>query len=509
VSIDSLPEFLERLDAEHELVRITHPVSVNLELSEIADRVMKRPGGGPALFFENVTLFDGTRSAYPVAINLFGSLRRMALALDVADLDEIGCRISQLLETKVPEGLIAKLALLPRLLEVGKFPPRVRGGSAPCREVVWRDDEIDLRKLPIIKCWPEDGGPYITLPMVVSKDPKRGTRNVGMYRVQLLGPRSLAMHWQRHKVGAAHWREMAERGETMPVCIVVGADPASIYAASAPLPPTVDEFLFAGFLRRKPVVLTKALTCDLEVPADAEFVIEGYIDPSEPLVTEGPFGDHTGFYSLADLYPQVHVTAVTMRERPIYPTTIVGRPPMEDYYLGHATERIFLPLLRLTIPEIVDYHMPAEGIFHNLVFVSIDKQYPGQAYKVMNALWGQGLMSLAKLIVVVDKDVNVRNPQEAWWVALNHIDPERDVRFTMGPIDVLDHSSRAFTYGSKMGIDATRKWPEEGFTREWPRVITMDPGTKARVDAMWEKLGIGDSGFGTRDSGRGSGSRAR
>ena len=298
------------------------------------------------------------------------------------------------------------------------------------------------------------------------------------------------MHWQRHKVGAAHWREMAERGETMPVCIAVGADPASVYAASAPLPPTVDEFLFAGFLRGAPVTLTKALTCDLEVPADAEFVLEGYIDPREPLVTEGPFGDHTGFYSLADLYPQVHVTAITMRERPIYATTIVGRPPMEDYYLGHATERIFLPLLRLTVPEIVDYHMPAEGIFHNLVFVSIDKQYPGHAYKVMNALWGQGLMSLAKVIVVVDKEVNVRDPQEAWWIALNNIDPERDTRFTMGPVDVLDHSSRAFTYGSKMGIDGTRKWPEEGFTREWPKVIAMDEATKRRVDAMWPALGI-------------------
>jgi 4-hydroxy-3-polyprenylbenzoate decarboxylase len=276
----------------------------------------------------------------------------------------------------------------------------------------------------------------------------------------------------------------------MPVCIAVGGDPASVYSASAPLPPTVDEFLFAGFLRREPVALAKALTCDLEVPAEAEFVIEGHIDPREPLVTEGPFGDHTGFYSLADLYPRVEVTAVTMRRRPIYATTIVGRPPMEDYYLGHATERIFLPLLKLTVPEIVDYHMPAEGIFHNLVFVSIDKQYPGHAYKVMNALWGQGLMSLAKLIVVVDKDVNVRDPFESWWIALNHIDPERDARFTMGPIDVLDHSSRAFTYGSKMGLDATRKWPEEGFARPWPKRIEMDEATKRRVDAMWDALGL-------------------
>jgi 4-hydroxy-3-polyprenylbenzoate decarboxylase len=490
VSIDTVGEFLSELDRAGELKRVTHAVSVDLELCEIADRVMKMPGGGPALLFENVTLFDGSRSEYPVAINLFGSMRRMSMSLGVQRLDEIGERITQMMELKVPDGFVAKLSLLPRLLELGKFPPRMKGGDAPCQEIVLRGDEIDLRKLPIIKCWPEDGGPYITLPMVISRDPKRGIRNVGMYRVQLLGPRDLAMHWQRHKVGAAHWRDMAERKETMPVCIAVGADPPSMYSASAPLPPTVDEFLFAGFLRRAPVRLAKAVTCDLEVPAESEFVIEGYIDPSEPLVTEGPFGDHTGYYSLADLYPRVHVTALTMRKRPIYATTIVGRPPMEDFYLGHATERIFLPLLKLTVPEIVDYHMPAEGIFHNLVFVSIDKQYPGHAYKVMNALWGQGLMSLAKLIIVVDKHVNVRNPQEAWWIALNNIDPERDARFTMGPIDVLDHSSRAFTYGSKMGIDATRKWPEEGFTREWPKLIEMDTDTRQRVTAMWSSLGI-------------------
>jgi 4-hydroxy-3-polyprenylbenzoate decarboxylase len=490
MSLDSLGAFLTALESAGELVRVTAPVHVDLEVCAIADRVMKSPGGGKALLFEHVRLRDGSRSAYPVAINLFGSMRRMAMSLGVEDLDAIGARITALLELKVPEGLLGKLSLLPRLLEVGKFPPRVRGGSPPCQAIVWRGDEIDLNRLPIITCWPEDGGPYITLPMVISRDPVRGIRNVGIYRVQQLGSRRLAMHWQRHKVGAAHWRTMAERGETMPVCIAIGADPASVYAASAPLPPTVDEFLFAGFLRREPVALAKAVTCDLEVPADAEIVIEGYIDPREPLVTEGPFGDHTGFYSLADLYPCVHVTAVTMRENPVYATTIVGRPPMEDFYLGHATERIFLPLLKLTIPEIVDYHMPAEGIFHNLVFVSIDKQYPGHAHKVMNAMWGQGLMALAKLLVIVDKDVNVRDPQEAWWVALNNLDPERDARFTMGPIDVLDHSSRAFTYGSKMGLDATRKWPEEGFERPWPGRVVMDPATDAQVRARWAELGI-------------------
>ena len=490
MTLDSLGEFIDALERAGELTRVQAPVSVNLELCEIADRVMKQPGGGKALLFEHVLLHDGSRSAYPVAINLFGSSRRMAMALGVADLDEIGARLTDLLDLKVPQGILGKLALLPRLLEIAKFPPRRRSGTPSCQEIVWRSEEIDLAKLPIITCWPEDGGPYVTLPMVISVDPKRGIRNVGMYRVQVLGRDSLAMHWQRHKVGAAHWREMAARGEKMPVCIAVGADPASIYSASAPLPPNVDEFLFAGFLRRAPVALARAVSCDLDVPADAEFVIEGEIDPAEPLVTEGPFGDHTGFYSEADLYPRVQVTAVTMRRNPVYATTIVGRPPMEDYYLGHATERIFLPLLRLTVPEIVDYHMPAEGIFHNLVFVSIDKQFPGHAYKVMNALWGAGLMSLAKVIVVMDKDVNVRDPQEAWWIALNHIDPERDTRFSMGPIDVLDHSSRAFTYGSKMGIDATRKWPEEGFTRSWPPRIEMDAATRRRVDERWRELGI-------------------
>lgn len=490
MSINTLTDFVAQLEQAGELVRISHPVSMNLELCEITDRVMKQPGGGKALLFEQPILMNGARSQFPVAINLFGSMRRMAMSLGVESLDEIGGRISELLEMKVPEGIIGKLSMLPRLLEVGKFPPRMRRGAAPSQEVVWQGNQVDLDKLPLIKCWPDDGGAYITFPMVITRDPKRGIRNVGMYRIMQTGKTTLAMHWQRHKVGAAHWREMAERGEKMPVCIALGADPPSMYSASAPLPPTVDEFLFAGFLRKEPVSLTKAITCDLEVPAEADFVIEGYIDPAEELVTEGPFGDHTGFYSLADLYPQVHVTAITMRRAPILPTTIVGRPPMEDFYLGHATERIFLPLLKLTIPEIVDYHMPAEGIFHNLVFVSIKKEYPGQAYKVMNAMWGQGLMSLAKVLVIVDHWVDVRNPQEAWWVALNNIDPERDARFTMGPVDVLDHSSRAFTYGSKMGLDATRKFPEEGFVREWPEVIDMDEATKRKVDAMWKSLGI-------------------
>jgi 4-hydroxy-3-polyprenylbenzoate decarboxylase len=490
MALDSLRAFLGAIEAAGELVRVDRPISVDREMTEIADRCMKSPGGGPALLFQHPTLLKGGPSRCPVAVNLFGSEKRMALALGVECLDEIGERIATLLNLKVPDSLFGKLAMLPQLAEVAKYPARTAGGRPPCQEIVIREKDVDLAQLPVPVCWPEDGGPYITLPGVITRDPKTGVRNVGMYRIQVTGRDEVAMHWQRHKVGAAHWREMAARGETMPVAIALGGDPASIYAASAPLPPSIDEFLFAGFLRKAPVRLASAVTSDLEVPAEAEIVLEGHIDPREELVLEGPFGDHTGFYSLADYYPKVHITAVTMRAEPIWPHTIVGRPPMEDYYLGHATERIFLPLLKLTIPEVVDLHMPAEGIFHNLVFVSIDKQYPGQAYKVMNGLWGQGLMSLAKVIVVVDADVNVRDPKEVWWVALNHIDPERDVRFTMGPIDVLDHSSRGFTFGSKMGIDATRKWKEEGFTREWPNRIVMDPETKRRVDDIWKELGI-------------------
>ena len=496
MALDNLRAFIGAIEAAGDLVRVERSISVNREITEIADRCMKSPGGGPALLFTHPTLLTGGPSRYPVAVNLFGSEKRMALALGVDCLDSIGERIATLLNLKVPDSLLGKLAMLPQLAEVAKFPPKTSGGRPPCQEVVIRKADVDLARFPVPVCWPEDGGPYVTLAGVITRDPKTGVRNVGMYRVQVIGRNEAAMHWQRHKVGAAHWREMAARGETMPVAIALGGDPASIYAASAPLPPSIDEFLFAGFLRKEPVRLAKAVTSDLEVPAEAEIVLEGYVDPREELVLEGPFGDHTGFYSLADHYPKVHVTAVTMRAEPIWPHTIVGRPPMEDYYLGHTTERIFLPLLKLTIPEIVDIHMPAEGIFHNLVFVSIDKQYPGQAYKVMNGLWGQGLMSLAKVIVVLDKDVNVSDPKEAWWVALNHIDPERDVRFTMGPIDVLDHSSRGFTFGSKMGIDATRKWKEEGFTREWPNRIVMDPETKARVDAMWRDLGIDLGGKG-------------
>jgi 4-hydroxy-3-polyprenylbenzoate decarboxylase len=490
MTLDTLQQFIDAIDRIGELVRIDRPVRTQLEVAEIADRVMKSPNGGPALLFTRPVQDDGRVSSIPVAINLFGSRRRMQLALGVDRLDDVGDRIAAMLDLKMPAGLIGKLSMLPRLAEMAKFPPRTKGGRAPCQEVVLRGDEIDLDLIPMLKTWPGDGGNYLTLPMVITRDPGRGTRNVGMYRVQQLGKRDLAMHWQRHKTGAAHWRELAQRGEKMPVAIALGGDPASIYSGSAPLPPGIDEFLFAGFLRKAPVELVKALTSDLEIPAESEIVIEGEIDPSEELVLEGPFGDHTGFYSLADYYPRVHVTAITMKRNPIYPATLVGRPPMEDYWLGHATERIFLPLLKLTVPEIVDYHMPAVGIFHNLVFVSIDKQYPGQAYKVMHALWGTGLMSLSKVLVIVDKDVDVQDPDQVWWVALNNIDPRRDIEFARGPVDVLDHASQEFTFGSKMGIDATRKWPEEGFHREWPEMIRMDEETRRRVDEMWGELGL-------------------
>lgn len=377
MSFKNLRAFVDDLSAQGELVRVEHPASVDREITEIADRCMKSADGGPALLFENVRLLDGSASEFPVAINLFGSHRRIARALGVEDLDEIGNRIEELLRMQVPETFSEKIAMLPKLAELARYPPKSIRGAPPCQKVIQRGDEADITRIPHLKCWPEDGGAYITFPLVITRHPRTGILNAGLYRIQILDGRRMAMHWQRHKVGAAHWRDMAVRGERMPVVVAIGCDPATMYAGSAPLPPQVDEFVFSGFLRSEPVRLGRAVSCELPVPAEAEVVIEGYIDPAEELVLEGPFGDHTGFYSLADYYPCVHVEAVTYREGAIYPATIVGRPPMEDFYLGHATERIFLPLLRMTMPEVVDYHMPAEGIFHNLVFVSIDKQYPG------------------------------------------------------------------------------------------------------------------------------------
>jgi 4-hydroxy-3-polyprenylbenzoate decarboxylase len=491
MAIDTLRQFLDQLEAAGELVRVSKPLRVHLEITELADRVMKQPGGGKALLIEKPILDDGSPSAMPVAINAFGSWRRMAMALGVDDVSEHATRIAGLLQPDVPRSFWGKVQLLPKFAELAKVPPREHRGRAPCQENVVEGDAVDLGRLPIMTSWPGDAGPFITMPMVFTRDPDTGVQNIGMYRMQVTGPRTTFMHWQRHKGGAAHYRRWKERGERrMPVAIALGADPTTMYSPTAPLPPAIDEYLFSGFLRRTPVSIVKAIGSDLRVPAEADIVLEGWVDTTEPLGMEGPFGDHTGFYTPADRFPVFHIERMTTRRDAVYPSTIVGRPPMEDFYLGGATERIFLPLLRMTLPEIVDYHMPAEGIFHNLVLVSIRKEYPGHAAKVMNGLWGQGLMSLAKVIVVVDDFINVRNPQEAWWYALNNIDPERDVRFTFGPADDLDHSSRGPAFGSKMGIDGTRKLPEEGFDRVWPDVIRMDDETRRKIDSIWPELGL-------------------
>jgi 4-hydroxy-3-polyprenylbenzoate decarboxylase len=484
-----LGDFLRALEKRGELKHIPEAVSPRLEMAEVAHQTFLR--GGPALLFENPDGVPSLKSRrIPVAMNLFGSESRTALALGVSRLDEIAERIRALLQIQPPKGFLQKVAMLPRLRELTRFPPQsVRSG--PCQEIVLRGDEMDLRLLPIVTTWPGDAGPFITLPQVITHDPVTGVRNVGCYRMQIVDRSTTLMHWQRHKDGKHHYDLVRQRGGRIPVAVALGGDPAAIYAATAPLPPMIDEYLFTGFLRGEPLQLVKALTADLEVPAEADIVLEGYVDPSEPLWPEGPFGDHTGFYTAESEYPQFHVTAITMRQDAVYPATIVGRPPMEDFWMGHATERIFLPLLQINLPEVVDYHMPAEGIFHNLVFVSIRKRYPGHAYKVMNGMWGIGLLSLAKVIIVVDEDVNVRNVQEAWWAALNNIDPERDVRFTMGPIDVLDHASREFSYGSKMGIDATTKWKDEGFHRPWPQKIAMDPRVKERMAERMKAWGLG------------------
>ena len=478
-------EFLEVLEREGELKRISQPIDPYLEITEVADRVMKMPGGGPALLFERPTA-----KSIPLAINVFGSQKRMSMALGVSDLEEIATEIADLLKPEVPQGFVRSMKeLLPKLGVLAKMPPRHAKGEGRCQEVVLTGDDIDLDKFPILHCWPQDGGRYITLPLVFTHDPNNGKRNVGMYRVQVFDKRTTAMHWQMHKVGAEHARISAEQRKKIDVAIVLGGDPALTYAATAPLPPGIDEMLFAGFLRKKPVTLVKAKTVDVEVPEDAEIVIEGQIDPLE-LRMEGPFGDHTGYYSLADMYPVLHITAITHRKNPVYPATIVGRPPMEDGWLGKATERLFLPLLKLTLPEVVDLNLPVEGIFHNIALVSIKKRYPGHAFKVMHAMWGLGQAMFTKMILVFDADVDVQDVKECLWRLGNNIDPERDMCMVRGPIDVLDHSSRALGFGSKVGFDCTRKLPAEGFTREWPDVITMSPEVQSRIDSIWSKLGL-------------------
>jgi 4-hydroxy-3-polyprenylbenzoate decarboxylase len=469
-----LRSFIERLRSAGELAVVDAEVDPYLEIAEIADRASK--ARGPALLFRRVK-----GHGLPVLMNQFGSPRRMELALG-APLDDIAARIGGLVDLQVPQGLVGKVKALGQLRELASFLPK-QVKDAPFREVVV--DPPDLARLPVLTTWPGDGGPFITLPVVVTKD-REGHRNAGMYRLQVFDGQTTGMHWHVHHDGAANFRESDGRLE---VAVALGTDPAVAYAATAPLPPGIDEFMFAGFLRGEPVKLARCATVDLEVPADAEIVLEGYVQRGEER-EEGPFGDHTGYYSLVDRYPVFHVTAMSHRRDPIYPATIVGKPPMEDCFLGKATERLFLPLLKLTLPELVDMDLPVEGVFHDCAVLSIRKAYPGHARKVMNAVWGMGQMMFTKFVVIVDEHVDVHDSSEVAWRAFNNVDPERDCMIVKGPLDALDHSSPTARYGAKMGIDATRTWPAEGHVREWPDEIAMDPAVVARVSARWADLGL-------------------
>lgn len=482
VAFQDLRAFLSFLEERGQLHRITVPISPELEMTEIADRCVK--GGGPALLFERV---EG--SQWPVVMNLFGSPQRMAWALGVSRLDELSGRVRQLLALlqNPPTQLGEKLRALGTLAQMAGSQPRLVH-KAPCQEVVLQGEAATLSRIPALKCWPQDGGPYITMPLVITRHPRTGQRNVGIYRMQLFDGRTTAMHWQLHKDGAQHLREGISSGP-LPVAVALGADPATVYAASAPLPPMLDEILFAGFLRGKGVLMVKGITVDLEVPAYSEIVLEGYVDPAERLL-EGPFGDHTGYYSPADLYPVFHLTCITHRKNPIYLTTIVGHPPTEDTYLGKATERLFLPLVQTVLPEVVDINMPAEGAFHNLLLVSIKKEYPGHPRKVMHALWGMGLLMLTKTVVAVDHTVDVQNLAEVAWRVTNNLDPKRDLVFAEGPLDALDHASPYPHFGSKLGIDATAKGPQDGHPRPWPEDIVMAPEIKALVERRWAEYGL-------------------
>ncbi|HJN86240.1 MAG: menaquinone biosynthesis decarboxylase [Dehalococcoidia bacterium] len=479
-----LREFIAFLEGKKELRRIQAPVSCELEISEIADRVIKR--GGPALLFENVTGYD-----VPVLLNMYGTEQRTAWALGVEQLEDLAERVQGLLRLaqSPPEGLVNKLRTLGQLVHLGSFQPKtVRSG--PCQEVVLHGDEVDLNRFPILKCWPLDGGRYITLPLVISRNPETGVQNYGMYRLQVYDRNTTGMHWQTQKVGAHHYRLNQERGDSrMEVAVALGGDPASIWTGSAPLPPDMDEMTVAGFLREEGVELVKGKTVDLLIPAQAEIVLEGYVGVGEKRM-EGPFGDHTGYYSMEDPYPVFHVNCITHRRNPIYPATIVGRPPKEDYWMGKVSERVFLPTIRMILPEVVDMNMPAEGVFHNLVIVSMKKEYPGQARKVMYGLWGLGLMSLTKTIVVVDHFVNVHDLSEVAWRVTNNIDPAQDLVMASGPLDDLDVASPTGRFGSKVGIDATRKGPLEGRQRVWPPDVVMSPEVKELVDRRWSEYGI-------------------
>ena len=475
-----LREFLSLLESRGLLKRIPAQVDCELEVTEIADRVTK--SGGPALLFEKPK-----GHSIPIAINTFGTLERICLALEVSSLDEIGTRLSQLLRPEVPSGLLEKLQALSKLKAFSDaIPKRVKDG--PCKEVIFRD-RPSLASFPILKCWPQDGGRYITFPLVITRNPETGARNVGCYRMQLFDERTTAMHWQLHKDGTAHYRKYKAQGKRMEVAVALGADPATMYAGTAPLPEGMDEFVLAGFLRKRPVELVKGETVDLEVPANAEIILEGYVEPNETR-QEGPFGDHTGFYSLPDPFPVFHITCITHRKNPIYPTIIVGKPLQEDYFLGKATERIFLPMLRLMIPEMVDLHFPPEGVFHNCVIVSIRKTYPGQAKKVMQAIWGLGQLMFSKLVIIVEETLDVHDVSQVAWRVLNSIDPKRDFVFSEGPIDELDVASCYAYYGTKIGIDATNKGPEEGMKRPWPDEIVMAEEIQKLVDRRWKEYGL-------------------
>ena len=521
MAFDSFRDFVNQLDRAGELKRIARPVATELEITEIADREMKRPGGGRALLFEQPTI-NGVVSPFPVAINTLGSHRRMALSMGADSVDAVAAELGALMKAKPPTSFKEAIKLLGLALDLRHAKPKtVKSGA--CQEVVQKYEApasrtepwpkaADILKvgpaasrstspgktdppavcptllnLPILKCWPLDGGRFVTLPCVVTRDPDTGERNLGMYRIQIYDDRSTGVHWQLQKVAARHGRRYYETGQRMPVAIFIGGDPMFPFAATAPLPDGLDEFLLAGYLRKKSVELVKCLTNDLEVPANADFVIEGYVDPTEPLREEGPFGDHTGYYTLPEPYPVLHITAITHRKDAVYPATIVGIPPMEDFYIGGASVKLFLPIFKMNFPEIVDIALPAEGVFHNLVFVSIKKTYPMQAYKIMHGLWGMGQMMFSKYIIVVDDDVNVHNTSEVLFRLCANTDPQRDSIFTKGPSDVLDHATSEIASGSKLGIDATKKISGEGFKRPWPPLIKMDEAVKAKVDKLIDK----------------------
>jgi len=471
--------FIADLDKRGELARISEPVDPNLEMAALIDKVSKSPGGGPGLLFEKPV-----GNSMPVAANIYGSMSRICLALGVKHLDELAAEIEELTTPPMPRGFMDALKMMPLVSRLTDLMPKIVK-DAPCQEVVKTDGSLD--ELPVLTTWPEDGGPFITLPLVITRDPETGMRNIGTYRMQVYDRRTTGMHWQRHKGGAQHHRIAERMGKRLEVAVALGADPVLQYSATAPVPEGLDELMLAGVLSKRRVEMVKCRTVDLEVPAQAQIILEGYVEPGERR-REGPFGDHTGLYSLADDFPVFHLTCMTMRRNPVYVTTVVGIPPMEDYYLGMASERIFLPLIRKTVPEIVDMHFPAAGIFHNFVFISIDKRYPGHARKIMSACWGLGQLMFSKCIVVVDKTVNVQNEAEVAWIAGTHVDPSRDIQIVTGPVDDLDDAAVMPSFGGKLGVDATVKWPEEGLRREWPKRLVTTEAAARKADALWEKI---------------------